>query len=124
MGKCEVDGEKKWLAFNLTRNQSINQEDYNENILWLEGKSSLLPPVTWTRTVESKDFTNYSEWTVKDEHDMVNLKFKVRGMNPMILHALIVNIDYYVVWGELEGYIRDEDGKSKIFLGTVPLFKM
>ncbi|MBR5987765.1 MAG: DUF2804 family protein, partial [Clostridia bacterium] len=116
---CEVDGEKKWLAFNLTRNQSINQEDYNENILWLEGKSSLLPPVTWTRTVESKDFTNYSEWTVKDEHDMVNLKFKVRGMNPMILHALIVNIDYYVVWGELEGYIRDEDGKKYVLDGMM-----
>ena len=119
MGKCDVDGEKKWLAFNLTHNQSIDEEAYNENILWLEGKSSLLPPVKWTRTVESKDFTNYSEWTVKDEHDMVNLKFKVRGMNPMILHALIVNIDYYVVWGELEGYIRDEDGKKYVLDGMM-----
>ena len=110
MGKCEIDGEKKFLAFNLTRNQSINQDDYNENILWFEGKSSLLPPVKFTRTPETKDFRNYAEWKVKDEHDMVNLTFKVYGINPMIVHAGIVNIDYYITFGELEGYVRDEDG--------------
>lgn len=110
MGKCEIDGEKKFIAFNLTRNQSINQDDYNENILWFEGKSSLLPPVKFTRTPETKDFRNYAEWRVKDEHDMVNLTFKVYGINPMIVHAGIVNIDYYITFGELEGYVRDEDG--------------
>ncbi|MCR4726178.1 MAG: DUF2804 domain-containing protein [Clostridia bacterium] len=110
MGKCEIDGEKKFIAFNLTRNQSINQDDYNENILWFEGKSSLLPPVKFTRTSETKDFRNYAEWRVKDEHDMVNLTFKVYGINPMIVHAGIVNIDYYITFGELEGYVRDEDG--------------
>ena len=119
MGKCEVDGEKKFLAFNLTRNQSINQDDYNENILWLEGKSSLLPPVTFTRSVETAEFKNYAEWYIKDEYDMVNLKFKVYGINPMVLHALIVNIDYFVAWGELEGYIRDEDGKKYVLDGMM-----
>ena len=119
MGKCDVNGEKKFLAFNLTRNQSINQEDYNENLLWLEGKSSLLPPVTFTRSVATKDFKNYAEWIVKDEHDMVNLKFKVYGINPMVLHAVVVNIDYFVAWGELEGYIRDEDGNKYVLDGMM-----
>lgn len=119
MGKCNVDGEEKRLAFNLTRNQSIDQEKYNENILWLEGKTSILPPITFTRNPESKDFKDYSEWIVKDEHDMVNLKFKVYNMNPMIMHALVVNIDYYVAYGELEGYIRDEDGKKYVLDGML-----
>ena len=119
MGKCEIDGEKKFLAFNLTRNQSINQDDYNENILWLEGKSSLLPPVTFTRSVETAEFKNYAEWYIKDEYDMVNLKFKVYGINPMVLHAVVVNIDYFVAWGELEGYIRDEDGKKYVLDGMM-----
>lgn len=119
MGVCNVDGEKKYLAFNLTRNQSIDQDKYNENLLWLEGKTSLLPPITFTRTPESKDFKNYSEWIVKDEHDMVNLKFKVYGVNPMIMHAGVVNIDYYVAFGELEGYLRDEDGKKYILDGMM-----
>ena len=119
MGKCNVDGAEKWLAFNLTRNQSIDQEKYNENILWLEGKTSILPPITFTRNPESKDFKDYSEWIVKDEHDMVNLKFKVYNMNPMIMHALVVKIDYYVAYGELEGYIRDEDGKKYVLDGML-----
>lgn len=119
MGKCNVDGAEKWLAFNLTRNQSIDQEKYNENILWLEGKTSILPPITFTRNPESKDFKDYSEWIVKDEHDMVNLNFKVYNMNPMIMHALVVNIDYYVAYGELEGYIRDEDGKKYVLDGML-----
>lgn len=119
MGKCNVDGEEKWLAFNLTRNQSIDQEKYNENILWLEGTTSILPPVKFTRNPESKDFCDHSEWIIKDEHDMVNLKFKVRNMNPMIMHALVVNIDYYVAFGELEGYLRDEDGKRYVLDGMM-----
>ncbi len=119
MGKCNVNGEEKWLAFNLTRNQSINQEDHNENILWLEGKSSLLPPVTFTRDPESKDFKDGSTWIVKDEHDMVNLKFHVRNMNPMITHAVVVIIDYYVAFGSLEGYIRDEDGNKYVLDGMM-----
>ncbi len=119
MGKCEVDGKMQYLAFNLTRNQSIDQEKYNENILWFEGKSSILPPVKFTRNPETKDFKDYAEWYVKDEHDMVNLTFKVYSLNPMIMHAGIVNIDYYVTFGELQGYLRDEDGKKYILDGML-----
>lgn len=121
MGVNEINGEKKFLAFNLTRNQSIDQEKYNENLLWLEGSTSILPPITFNRTVKSKDFVEkgYSEWTVKDEHDMVNIKFKVYGMNPMIMHAVVVNIDYYIAFGELEGYVRDEDGNKYVLDGMM-----
>ncbi|MGP1587031.1 MAG: DUF2804 family protein [Treponemataceae bacterium] len=121
MGKCKIDGEEKWLAFNLTRNQSIDQEKYNENLIWFEGKTSLIPPVLFTRTIESKDFKNYSEWNVKDEHDMVNLKYKVHNMNPMILHTPALKIDYYISFGELEGYIRDEDGNKYVLDGMMGL---
>ncbi|MGN0796015.1 MAG: DUF2804 domain-containing protein [Christensenellales bacterium] len=119
MGKCIIDGKMQYLAFNLTRNQSIDQEKYNENILWLEGKSSILPPVKFTRNPETKDFKDYAEWYVKDEHDMVNLTFKIYSLNPMILHTGIVNIDYYVTFGELEGYLRDEDGKKYVLDGML-----
>ncbi len=119
MGKCEINGKKEWLAFNLTRNQSIDQDQYNENLIWFEGRTSLLPPVTFTRTPETKDFKDYAEWIVKDEHDMVNLKFKVYGLNPMIMHAVVVNIDYYITFGELEGYLRDEDGNKIVLDGML-----
>ncbi len=123
MGVHEENGVKQFLAFNLTRNQSIDQDKYNENLLFLEGKTSLLPPVTFTRSVKSKDFLKegYSEWIIRDEHDMVNLKYKIHNLNAMEIHALVVNIDYYITFGELEGYIRDEDGKKYILDGMMGL---
>ena len=120
LGRREVDGKKEYIAFNLTRNQSIDQDKFNENILWQVGKSSILTPVVFERSVESKDFKDGSLWTIKDEHDMVNLKFHVYGINPMVLHVdHIVRIDYYITFGELEGYLRDEDGNKYDLTGMM-----
>ena len=47
------------------------------------------------------------------------LSNKVYSLNPMIMHAGIVNIDYYVTFGELQGYLRDEDGKKYILDGML-----
>ena len=119
MGMCDIDGEKTYIGLNLAHNQSTDEEAYNENLIFFEGKTSLLPPVKFTRSIPTSEFKNYAEWTIKDEHDMVNLKFKVYGVNPMVMHAVVVNIDYYVVWGELEGYLRDEDGKKYVLDGMM-----
>ncbi len=119
MGRCEVNGERKFLAFNLTRNQSLDQEAYNENLIWLEGTTSLLPPVIFSRSPESKDFTGSGEWLIQDDHDMVNIKFKVLAQNPMLLHAFIVKMDYYIAFGKLEGYVRDEAGNKYILDGML-----
>lgn len=120
MGVNESDGEKKWFAFNLTRNQSIDQDKYNENLIWLENKTSLLPPVTFTRDVPTLDFKDGANWTVRDEHDMVNLTFHVYDIFRMVTHAKpIVNIEYFVAFGELEGYVRDESGKKYILDGML-----
>jgi len=120
MGVHEADGEKKWLAFNLTRNQSIDQDKYNENLLWLENRTSLLPPVSFSRDVPTLEFKDGALWTVQDEHDMVNVKFHVYDIFRMVTHAKpFVNIEYFVAFGELEGYIRDESGKKYILDGML-----
>ena len=41
---------------------------------------------------------------------MVNLTFKVTDLSQMVMHALVVNIDYYIAYGVLNGYVRREDG--------------
>lgn len=114
MGRFQFDGKKEYLAFNLTRNQSINQEDYNENIVWKEGNSSLLPPINFYKNNSLKDFEEGTEWIIKDEHDMVNLKYKITNRFAMLVNVVFIKIDYYVTFGVLEGYIRDEDGKKYV----------
>ena len=63
MGRCDIDGEKKFFAFNLTRNQSVDQDKYNENLIWVEGETFPLPPVTFER--ESR---KAKTWRIRDEH--------------------------------------------------------
>ncbi len=113
MGKMKIDGKEKYFAFNLTRNQSVNQDDYNENLIWLEGRTSLLPPVRFERNAQG------SVWTVKDEHDMVAVTFDVADRYKMVAHALIVDINYHVAFGEIRGYVRDTDGKKYILDGMM-----
>lgn len=117
MGRCQQQGETKFAAVNLTRNQSIDQEKYNENLLWLEGRASPLPPVKFTRSVDSADAFGKAVWTVRDEHDMVNVVFTSRDMTSTVAHAMVVDIDYYIAFGEVRGYVRDEDGTKYVLDG-------
>ena len=52
-------------------------------------------------------------------YGMVDLKFKVFSLNPMIVHAGVVNIDYYITFGELEGFILDEAGTKYDLTGCM-----
>ena len=113
MGR-NVNVEKKYFAFNLTRNQSIDQENYNENLIWFEDRISLLPPVIF------KHNENNSVWTVTDEHDMVKITFDVADDKyHMAVHAGIIDINYYVVFGEIKGYIRDTEGNKYVLDGMM-----
>ncbi len=108
----DFNGEKKYFAFNLTRNQSINQEDYNENLIWMQDKISLLPPVTFQKNILTKDFKGEAIWKIKDEHDMVNIEFKIEDIYRNEIHALIIDTQYYVAFGTLSGFVRDEEGNK------------
>ena len=121
MGKYDTDNKNQYFAFNLTHNQSIDEVAYNENIIWLENKTSLLPPVKFKRSVPCNKFSNYSEWTVKDKYDMVNVKFKIYGIIPVVFDYCIFKLDYFITFGVLEGYLRDEEGKKYILDGMMGL---
>lgn len=117
MGVNETDGEARLFAINLTRNQSVNQADYNENLIWLENETSLLPPVVFEREKPSRDFDGHAVWKVKDEHGMVDAQFLVDGQYAMLLHAGLVNIDYFISFGTMKGYVLGEDGKKFLLDG-------
>ena len=122
MGVHDADGEKKWLAFNLTRNQATPLEDYNEDLIWFENDTSILPPVKFTRSIPTIDFEDYALWQVRDEYDMVHIDFHVYGVSKLITKQLpIIDMEYFIVFGELEGYIRDEDGKKYVLDGMIGL---
>lgn len=110
MGKKEIDGKMQYFGFNLTRNQSINQDDYNENLIWFEGKSTLLTPVVF------KHETPFL-WHIQDTKGMVDVTFDIGDEFLMKVTTGIINIDYHITFGELKGYVCDPDGNKYILNG-------
>lgn len=111
MGKCNIDGEDKYLAINFTQNQSTDEDKYNENILWLEGESCPLPPVTFTHITNTK-------WLVRDKYDRVNVIFDWSDQHKIVVNALgAIFIKYYLPFGKIKGYVTDNDGKKYILDG-------
>lgn len=116
MGLLDIDGEKKPFGFNLTRNQSTNQDDYNENLLWFKDASCPLPPVFFTH---DKDVEGL--WHIKDEHGCVNLDFAIDNQFKIVLHLGIISMDYYLPFGKITGTMKDTDGKTYTLDGVYGL---
>ncbi len=110
MGKKEINGEEQFFGFNLTRNQSINQDDFNENLIWFQGDTTLLTPVVF------KHETPFL-WHIKDTKGMVDVTFDISDEFLMKMKTGILNTDYHITFGELKGYVCDPDGNKYILDG-------
>ena len=110
MGKKEIDGKPQYFGFNLTRNQSTDQDRYNENLIWFEGDTTLLTPVVFRHE-------NDKLWHVQDEHGMVDLTFDIGDEFLMKVNAAVIQIDYHITFGSLSGYVCDPDGNKYVLDG-------
>ncbi len=108
MGRIDIDGEDSLFAFNLTRNQSVDQDHYNENVIWLKGESYPMPPVTFEHKNGKK---KADEWHVRDEHGKVDITFKIKKVFYMPIHALVIDCYYALPFGYISGYVTDTNGK-------------
>lgn len=108
MGRIEKDGESGYFAFNLTRNQSVNQNDFNENVIWLEGRSFPMPPCIF-RHKDGKKKAN--EWRIIDEtgKDLIDITFKIEKVFYMPIPLLVY---YALPFGTISGYVTDTEGRK------------
>ena len=103
MGYGKVGGKPQKFGFNLTRNQSIDQDDYNENVLWLGDRNDRLPPVYFKHK-------SYDHWKIFDEYGTIDLDYKVKDRNLVKFNLGVASSDYSITFGELKGYVTGEDG--------------
>ncbi|MBP5271343.1 MAG: DUF2804 family protein [Clostridia bacterium] len=103
MGYCTVKGQPVKFGFNLTRNQSIDQDDYNENILWLGDKNDRLPPVYFKHY-------DYDHWRIYDDYGTIDLDYQVHDRNLVKFNLGVACSDYSITFGDLKGFIIGEDG--------------
>lgn len=96
-------------GFNLTRNQVIDQDKFNENCLWINGKMQVLPPVTFERKSGVM-----GEWNIKDNFGRVDVTFTPQCSCPMNIRGGIIDVKYNGPYGSFRGHIVDDQGNKVI----------
>uniref|UniRef100_A0A7S3MEK9 Uncharacterized protein n=1 Tax=Spumella elongata TaxID=89044 RepID=A0A7S3MEK9_9STRA len=103
--------DHKLIGFNLTNNQVIEQEKYNENCLWLDGQLYPLPPITISRPNGHTD-----TWHITDSHDMVQLEFTPVTHTSVRVNYFVICSEYEGPYGYYSGYIRKSFGGEKVLI--------
>lgn len=115
MGQIDDNGVKRYFAFNLTRNQSVDQPKYNENVIWVDNESFPMPPVVFTHKNGKK---KADEWHVTDEKGLglVDVTFKINRTFYMPIPLLCY---YALPYGTISGYVTDTNGKKYVVDGML-----
>lgn len=116
MCKINDDGEEKYFGFNLTRNQSVDQDSYNENFIWVGDELHPLPPVVFAHKDGKK---KAKEWHVTDEKGLglVDVTFKISKVFYMPIHTGVLECYYALPFGKISGYVTGTNGKKYVLDG-------
>lgn len=100
-----ISGQR--IGFNLTRNQIVNQDDFNENCLWVDDQLYLLPAI---KVTHHDDY-----WHYQDTNGDVDVKFYPLVKNSQKFHLGFVYMNYQGPFGHFSGHISHPDsGKVAI----------
>lgn len=100
------DERGRRIAFNLTRNDSIDPIRYNENCLWIDGRLHLLPPVRFERRPDCSP----EIWQIRDQSGEVEVDFVIEVDGHVRVNALVIESRYRGPFGQVRGHIRGPEG--------------
>ncbi len=106
-------------GFNLTDNQIVDQEQYNENCLWLSGQMYPLPPVTINRPGGVR-----KTWHITDKYGQVDLYFEPLADVTSYLDLLIAKTKYHGPTGRFSGRISVNHKINTLFSGFIGMGEM
>lgn len=114
----ESDG--KVIRFNLyTSNQDpVDSDLYNENVLFVDGQTSPLPPVTITHPYGLNGI-----WIIQDTENMVDLSFSPLSDTVRKESALILRTEYHTMYGTCEGSVRNTEGDTFLLKNVSAIVK-
>lgn len=92
------------FAFNLTENQSLFPNKYNENCFWINNRVFSLPSVKFLFDREKK------LWKIIDEDGCIDLSFEVKVNVEVYKNYFISKSQYKTCLGIYNGFITDCNG--------------
>lgn len=109
------DGAGRLVGLNLTHNQCIDPEQYNENGFWIDGRLHLLPSVRVVREQAAcrghGARSRAERWIVRDDRGQVDLRFDVQVGGRVDVNALVVKSRYRGPFGSFNGRLESDDGQ-------------
>jgi hypothetical protein len=100
------DGENRRYGFSIAENQTKETFKNNENVLWVDGRLTPLPPVRITMPGGIE-----SDWIIQDMEGMVDLVFTPQEQIQSGFNMLITKVSYNTPLGYYNGTILDAEGK-------------
>ncbi len=95
------------VQFNLyvSNQDAVDPDSYNENVLFINGIPTPLPPVTITHPRGV-----LKEWIIQDTESMIDLSFHPTSDTVRKNSIMILRTEYHTLFGSCEGSICDKDG--------------
>lgn len=101
-GKVQDD---KLYGFNLTNNQVLDQEQFNENCFWHDGELHSLPPVVFDFDPKNP----LQPWHIHDKEGNVDIIFTPEVMRKIDKNYIILHSKYHGPYGLFNGKISIPD---------------
>ncbi|MBR5966155.1 MAG: DUF2804 family protein [Treponema sp.] len=114
MASGVIDGKRVSLRISTTSLDAAATGKYNDNVLFVDGAFTPLPPVCITHP-----FGIAKDWIAQDYESMVDLSFVPQNSYSRKANFILVNAAYDTVFGFLNGTVACADG-SKIELRDFP----
>jgi hypothetical protein len=101
------DEKGRLIGLNLCHNLIKDDETYNENCLWVDGKMTNLAPATF----EYDKTDHLKPWHLKTVDGSVDLEFRPEGKRDGLVDFKVILSDYHQPYGSFHGYVTTEDGE-------------
>ena len=110
----ETDGKKIGFRMSTTTLDAVDTDASNDNILFIDGKITTLPPIDITHP-----FGLAQKWIIQDVESMVDLTFTPKNLISRTLNLIAVRTSYHTIFGTIDGILLDSEG-NKIVLKDFP----
>ncbi len=104
------DESGRRIALNLVQNMIENDDTYNENVLWVDGKLSGWSGVRFT--FDPKD--TLKPWSIETTDGKCKLAFTPNGERAERIDLGLILSDYHQPFGTFEGEVTDDDGQTYV----------
>lgn len=108
------NGAKITFHIQTSNLDAANPDNYNNNVLFVDGKPTILPSVYMTHP-----FGLEKKWILQDTESMIDLSFTPISCNSRNLNIIALKTSYKDIYGTFDGVLLTKEG-DKITLKNFP----